>query len=100
MRILSVKPHLDALRSTRLELTGREKRYVHAILTYASGSLLDASVELEDLLLHYPTDGLALRMNNDSYIVLGENERMRNMLARALPHWSQDMPLYPFMLAL
>lgn len=35
-----------------------------------------------------------------AYIQLGEFVRMRDMLARLLPHWTEDMLLYPFILAL
>ena len=57
-------------------------------------------MDLEEALLYYPTDALALRIITGAYIVLAEFERQRNAIARALAHWNKDMKLYPFVLAL
>ena len=44
-------------------------------------------------------DALALRVVVDSYIGLGEYEKMRDLVARVLPFWTEDMPLYHGVLA-
>ena len=49
---------------------------------------------------HTRTDALDLRTMVGSFIVLAEFERMRDMVAGALPFWSEEMPLYHCILAL
>ena len=46
------------------------------------------------------TDALGIRITVGSFIVLGEFERMRDMLSSALTHWTEDMQLYPYVLGL
>ena len=46
------------------------------------------------------TDALAIRLMVGSFIVLAEFERMRDMVARALTFWTEDLPLYHCILAL
>ncbi len=49
--------------------------------------------------MHLLLDALALRVVVDSYITLGEFEKMRDLVARVLPFWTEDMPLYHGVLA-
>ena len=45
-------------------------------------------------------DAIALRITFISLSFLGEYERMRDMFARSMVHWSEEMQLYPFVLGL
>jgi hypothetical protein len=45
-------------------------------------------------------DALGIRITVGSFIVLGEFERMRDMLSSALIHWTEDMQFYPYILGL
>ena len=106
------------------QLTPREHAYIRAVLAYASGSLLKAVEEFSNMLMEYPlgigifalkscgyqvimtyklffsSDAVAVALSVFSCIMMGEFERMRDTLARVLVFWTEDMQLYPFMLAL
>ena len=45
-------------------------------------------------------DALGIRITVGSFIVLGQFERMRDMLSSALTHWTEDMEFYPYILGL
>ena len=49
---------------------------------------------------HTHADVLAVRMSRDAYNLVGEFVRERDMIARTLPFWTEDMEFYPYMLAL
>ena len=82
------------------ELTEREKRHVQALLAYAEGDLPRATGHWADILITHPRDLLAIRILFVSCIMIGEFEKMRNVLAGALPHWNKEMACYPFILGL
>ena len=50
--------------------------------------------------LYILVDAIALRIALISLSFLGEFERMRDMFASSLVHWSEDMQLYSYVLAL
>lgn len=41
-----------------------------------------------------PTDMFALKMAHDSYFYLGYQSQIRDSIARVLPHWKENVPLY------
>ena len=45
-------------------------------------------------------DAVAVGLTVFSCIAVGEFERMRDTIARVLVYWTEDMELYPFILAL
>ena len=47
----------------------------------------------EDILVDHPTDMLALKFAHDGYFYLGAKTRMRDSVARVLPHWKPHVPL-------
>ncbi len=123
-----MSPHLEVVKRAAAadhhhqgedDLTERERGYVRAALAYASGSLDNATKELSTMLFDYPRgsnsctvyllsmytrplhiDGLAIRVMVGSYIVLAEFEKMRDLVGRVLPFWTEDTPLYNCILAL
>ncbi|XP_064398279.1 tetratricopeptide repeat protein 38-like isoform X2 [Halichondria panicea] len=104
----NVSPHLEVVKRAAAadhhhqgedDLTERERGYVRAALAYASGSLDNATKELSNMLFDYPRDGLAIRVMVGSYIVLAEFEKMRDLVGRVLPFWTEDTPLYNCILA-
>jgi len=98
----AVTVHIDAVKrlsSGGDKLMDRERRHVKAFLVHASGDLPKANEILVDLLVEYPLDALAVRVLQRSYTMLGEMVRMRGFLAGILPHWTEEMQLYPAILA-
>ena len=82
------------------ELTEREERHVQALLAYAEGQLPTAIDHWAQLLISHPRDLIAVRILFVSCVMIGDFEKMRNVLAGVLPHWHKDMPSYPFILGL
>jgi tetratricopeptide (TPR) repeat protein len=81
-------------------LTEREERHVQALLAYAEGQLPSAIDHWAAILVNYPRDLIAVRILFVSCIMVGNFEKMRNVLAGVLPRWDEDMPSYPFILGL
>ena len=52
------------------------------------------------LCLNTVIDVLGVRITVGSFIILGKFERMRDVLASALTHWTEDMHLYPYIMGL
>jgi len=54
----------------------------------------------EEILYNYPTDAFVARLLQNGYYFLGDNERMRDSIARVLPQWSSSHPLYGYLLGI
>ncbi len=50
--------------------------------------------------LYNLVDAIALRIALISLSFVGQFERMRDMFASSLVHWSEGMPLFPYILGL
>lgn len=57
---------------------------------------MEANNFLCDILVSYPTDRFALKMVEKSYFVMGEKERMRDIVGRVMPLWTKDMRQYGY----
>ena len=53
-----------------------------------------ACLTWEDILIENPTDMFALKMAHDSYFYLGYQAQIRDSIARVLPRWKENIPLY------
>ncbi|XP_014341209.1 tetratricopeptide repeat protein 38 [Latimeria chalumnae] len=78
-------------------LTERERLHVSALDCFARGCLPKACDLWEKILLDHPTDMLALKFAHDSYFYLGYQQQMRDSIARVLPHWTPQIPLYGYL---
>ena len=100
--VLQVSGHVEvataAVKGGRL--TEREERHVQALLAYSQGQLPTAINHWADILISYPRDLIAVRILFVSCVIIADFEKMRNVLAGVLPHWSKEMPSYPFILGL
>ena len=96
-----VSVHVRAVKEAERsgDLTERERRHVQAILAFSEGDVPKATCYWADILVRHPRDLLAVAFLFASCIRLGKFEMMRNSLAGVKPHWSRDMPSYPFLLA-
>ncbi|XP_078424373.1 tetratricopeptide repeat protein 38 [Cetorhinus maximus] len=79
------------------EITERERLHVEALDLFAKGSLPKACNLWEEILLYQPTDLLALKMSQDTYYYLGHQQQLRDSIARVLPHWTPQIPLYGYL---
>lgn len=81
-------------------LTKREKLHVNAVELLAEGCNREAVDVWNEILVDHPTDILALRFAQDSYIYLGLPVQMRDSVARVVPWWKPHIPLYGYMLGM
>lgn len=97
-----VSVHVEAVKEAlvRGKLTERERSHVQALLVYSEGYLPRAIDLWASILVRHPRDLIAVRILFVSCVMVGDFEKMRNVLAGVLPHWSKDMASYPFILGL
>ncbi|KAF6122384.1 tetratricopeptide repeat domain 38 [Phyllostomus discolor] len=79
--------------SNRQPLTQRERLHVSAVEAFARGDFPGACELWEQILRDHPTDMLALKFSHDAYFYLGQQEQMRDSVARIYPFWTPDLPL-------
>ncbi|EDO30169.1 predicted protein, partial [Nematostella vectensis] len=83
--------------ASKSKITQREKLHVQAVNQFAHGDTTGACLVWEDILTADPTDMLALKLAHDSYFYLGFQPQMRDSIARVLPKWRPDLPLYSYL---
>jgi len=72
----------------------REGMHLAAIEHLLQGRWHDASRQLEDLSIRFPTDALALQAGHQIDFFTGHSRMLRDRIARALPEWHAGMPGY------
>ncbi len=80
--------------------TGRERGHVAALAAWCAGEMEQAAARLEQILLDHPRDILAHKIAHFLYFYLGDAERMRDSVARALHAWDEGVPGYGYMLGM
>ncbi len=78
----------------------RERGHIAAVRAWLSGDLERAVRRWEELLLDDPLDALALFSAHMTDFYLGDSTQMRDRIARVLPAWSEDVPLYGYVLGM
>lgn len=106
LRILSGEPGgsiavRQAIRSaTAASLTSHEQAHLDALLAWSREDSRGAVRIWESILVDDPTDLWALRFAHDTYFYLGDSANLRDSIARVLPVWPSDHPLYGFLLGM
>lgn len=77
-----------------LPADSREAAHVQALASMAEGDITGAGRILEDIAIEHPRDILALQAGQLVDFLRGDSRMLRDRIARALPHWSDDMPGY------
>jgi tetratricopeptide (TPR) repeat protein len=91
---------LDAARAVSADLTTRERRLLAAGDQLARGEWDDACRTFDDVLQDEPRDALALQTAHLMDFYRGDALSLRNRVARALRHWSPQMPGYSYVLGM
>ncbi|XP_013787878.1 tetratricopeptide repeat protein 38-like [Limulus polyphemus] len=78
-------------------LTWREKSHVEAIRLFADGNWEGTTRVLDDILVEYPTDMLAIKMAHNVHFFQGHLQHMRDTIGRVLPQWKPTTPLYNYL---
>jgi len=72
--------------------TDRERTHLEALRTWCAEDL-DRTTELwERILLDHPKDVFALRLAHFNHFYAGDGRKLRDSVARVLPHWSAADP--------
>lgn len=86
--------------SMNSSLTNREKLHVNAIQKLKCGDLPKALDIWEQILIEHPTDMMAIKFSHSVYFYTGEAKQMRDCLARVIPCWKNDLPLFNYLYGL
>ena len=78
--------------------TDREHRHIDALKAWSSGDLAGAVQVWEKILLEYPLDAVALRLAYHTYFYLGDTANGRDLSARVMHAWHENVPCYGFVL--
>ena len=76
----------------------QEQLHVAALDAWTRGEMREAAEHWDVLLSEFPRDLLALRVSQFVLSYLGESQRMRYTVARALPAWDVSIPGYGYVL--
>lgn len=80
--------------------TARERRHLVALQQLLKGAWGGAISALENVLLDYPRDALALQALHLADFYVGDARGLRDHVARVLPEWSPDDPGYHALLGM
>lgn len=86
----AVKPFMAGVE--KLAATRREKGHLAAVNALADGEFHKASRIMEDVSAENPRDLLSLIAGHQLDFFTGSSRMLRDRIARALPHWSRDLP--------
>ena len=67
---------------------------VYLFNIYFFRNLYKAQDIWDDIIVQYPTDIFALKQLTEYSIFYGPKDRIRDSVARVLPRWKKEMPLY------
>ena len=74
--------------------TEREFAHIAALGTWLRGDFHATVERWETILLEHPRDVLAIRLGHYLHFYLGDNENMRDSVARVLGEWDETVPNY------
>ncbi|HVJ41204.1 MAG TPA: tetratricopeptide repeat protein [Dongiaceae bacterium] len=108
LRILSGEPGtspavqqaLAAAEAHWAALTPFERGHLEAFRAWSREDSRGAARQWEAILIEHPDDLWALRFAHDTYFYLGDSANIRDSIARVLPTWPADHPLYGFLLGM
>jgi tetratricopeptide (TPR) repeat protein len=78
----------------------RERRHILAARAWLQGEFHRANSLYGDLLIDYPRDLFALQVTHLTDFLLGQSNLLRDRIARVLPHWTEDLPGYGYVLGM
>lgn len=91
---------LDAAEPLLHDANPRERAHYAAARLCAQGRWREASALWDDILLDHPRDILALLSAHLFDFFRGDARNLRQRVARVLPQWDAQVPLYPYVLGM
>ncbi|MEQ8355991.1 MAG: tetratricopeptide repeat protein [Kiloniellaceae bacterium] len=86
--------------AAQLQTNARERRHLAALRQFQQGSWQGAIAALENVVIDYPRDALAVQVLHLSDFYVGDARNLRDHVARVLPEWSPDDSGYHALLAM
>jgi hypothetical protein len=83
-----------------LPLNERERAHCDAVDAWSNGRWQEAARLLDDLLVRWPTDVLALLMGHVLDFFTGDAENLRDRVGRSLPSFDPEHPHFGFLLGM
>ena len=78
----------------------RELGHIAAARAFLDGEWRKANAIYGEILIDHPRDTLALQLAHALDFYLGQSALLRDRIARALPHWSEQVPGYGYLLGM
>uniref|UniRef100_A0AC35U6I9 Tetratricopeptide repeat protein 38 n=1 Tax=Rhabditophanes sp. KR3021 TaxID=114890 RepID=A0AC35U6I9_9BILA len=78
----------------------RELLHANAVKAIATGNSKQALVYYEQILAEHPTDLMALKFSQNAYLFTGNSYGIRDSVGRVVNHYSNQDPMYPFVLGM
>ena len=80
--------------------TAREQQHIEALAAWRHDDTRTVTAILDQILVNDPSDLIALKAANHLHFYRGDVARMRDSVARSLPHFPQDHPWRSFVLGM
>ena len=94
------RPSLEAAEALIGRANDREKGLIKAARAFIDGQWDLGCRLLDQVIARYPRDIMALHAAHLMDFFRGDALNLRNRVARALPHWSEDTPGYSYLLGM
>jgi tetratricopeptide (TPR) repeat protein len=86
--------------ANKLPKNAREQLHSAALGAWFDGNTVKAVAHLEQLLLQFPTDTLALKIAHHLHFYSGDAKQMRLSIARVVNHYQPEQPFYGFVIGM
>jgi len=91
---------LEAAGPSLARASAREQALARAAGRLVDGDWHGGTAALDRVLVEYPRDALALQVAHVIDFFRGDSLNLRNRVARVLPHWSEAVPGYAYVLGM
>jgi tetratricopeptide (TPR) repeat protein len=95
-----VNLELRAAKARRPRVSEREQAHIDAFDCAAGGEMAKAGGMWDAILKEHPHDMMAAKCAHEAYYLVGESERMRDSVLAILPHWTEQMDYYGYLLGM
>ncbi len=95
-----VRAAVEAAERLAAGANDRERGHIAAARAFLDGEWRKASTIYGEILIDHPRDTVALQVAHALDFYLGQSPLLRDRIARALPHWSEQVPGYGYVLGM
>jgi tetratricopeptide (TPR) repeat protein len=95
-----IRPAVEAAQQLAAGANRRERGHIAAARAFLDGEWRKANAIYGEILIDHPRDTVALQLAHGLDFYLGQSALLRDRIARALPHWSEQVPGYGYLLGM